>query len=261
MTFPKDKSIVTVAQPNRVGQPEVKFRPDDFDTAVFDKGYELIHESAVPCPCRVEGTQGAKSTCKNCGGIGWVFINPVRTRMLLQSLNLNTQYKLWGQEQPGTVMITTRKETELGFMDRLTISDSLSQHKQVLFPLLRDTSLIALTIYPIISIIDLFLYESDTLPLKRLTPGIDYSFDYNVITLNDSYKTLSSPSMSVRYRHNVQYHVTEMMKDVRNTYIFDSTGKDLNSRFPLHAMGRRAHNVLDIENREGDRLLDNSYNL
>jgi len=256
----KNKTILTVTDPGRIGNPDVKLRPDDFDFIVFDKGLEVLWEKAVPCPCRVKGSQGSRSTCKNCGGIGWVFINPVRTRMVLQSMDLKTQYKIYGQENSGTVMVTARKGVNLSFMDRLTVIDSESLFKQVLYPVKNDVGrYVGTTIYPLISIESLFLYEGDSVKLRRLVEGVDFSKDYNVITLNSSYDSLTNPSLSVTYTHNIQYMIVENIRDVRNTYVYDSTGHDQMAKMPVHVLGRRPHYVLDIENLNGDRLFDNSF--
>lgn len=260
MAKPDEKSIITVTPPSRLGQPDIKFKEGDFDFAVFDKGLELIWEKAVPCPCKVKGSQGGLSTCKNCGGIGWVFVNPTRTRMMVQSLDLKTQFKVWGSENPGTVMITPRREVQVSFMDRLTISDTETIFKQVLYPVKNtDGNYIGVTIYPLVTIQSLFLFQSPILALRKLVEGIDYTFSYNVITLGEEFSSLTSVALTVIYTHNIQYHIIESLKDVRNTYTFDSVGKDLLTKMPVYALGRRVHQVLDIENLTGTRLFDNSF--
>jgi len=258
----KNKSILTETGPSRLSQPDIKFRPDDFDFAVFDKGLEVVWEKAVPCPCKTKGTQAALSACKNCGGIGWVFINPISTRMMVQALGIKAQFKIWGEESPGTVAITTRNDVKLSYMDRLIVTDSETLFKQVLYPVKNPSgNYIGITVYPLISIESLFLFQFSNQKLKRLVEDTDYTFDYNVITLSSAYSSLGSVNLSVNYTHNIQYHVIENMKDVRNSYVFDPTGKDLLAKLPIHALGRRAHNVLDVENIQGDRLFDNSFTI
>lgn len=101
------------------GVPRVDFLYPDFDALVDNKGYEVIWERAIPCPCskRVQH----QSTCRNCGGSGWVFINPTRIKAVCQSLNKNTRYKDWSVEMLGTAAITVKSMFHLNFMDKIMI--------------------------------------------------------------------------------------------------------------------------------------------
>ena len=73
-----NRNILDSPQQNLYGQPQVAFRPQDFNAAIWSHGYDVICEQAVRCPC--QGDSGApKPDCQNCHGFGYFFINPTRT--------------------------------------------------------------------------------------------------------------------------------------------------------------------------------------
>lgn len=119
-------SIRQSTPPNLIGQPDNKlFRKNDFDSLIWLKGYSVIIEQAIACPCR--GKSGsALPTCQNCLGLGWVFVNPVETKALITSINVNTKFKEWSPELTGTVQITVRDEDRLSFFDKVTFKTRTS---------------------------------------------------------------------------------------------------------------------------------------
>lgn len=257
----KNNIVTTSIPPNLIGQADVQFRGDDFDALVYSKGYAVIHEAAVPCPCKSQSNGSPLSNCQNCYGTGWVLFNPNKTRMVLQSLNLRTKYNEWSKDNIGTVTITSRNVDKISYMDRLTVEDSNSLFSQILYPKVYSNTLFAFTIYDILSIEELFLFREPNLPLERLSLETDYSFEKNKIILNDSFRDIENLTISVRYHHNLQYHVLELTKETRRSYISnaDTKGKDQSIVLPFSGIARLSHYVLDSSNFEGNNIIDNSY--
>jgi hypothetical protein len=57
------------------------FNKSDFETLIQQKGRDVVLEKAILCGCKdKQGNQ--QSNCKNCGGAGFLFINPKETRMI-----------------------------------------------------------------------------------------------------------------------------------------------------------------------------------
>ena len=84
------RKIIEAPQQSLYGQPQVSFRPNDFNSVIWSHGYDIICEKAVRCPC--QGNSGAPlPNCQNCHGFGYFFINPRRTKALVTGLNRNTQ--------------------------------------------------------------------------------------------------------------------------------------------------------------------------
>lgn len=239
------------------GVPRVDFLYPDFDALVDNKGYEVIWERAIPCPCskRVQH----QSTCRNCGGSGWVFINPTRIKAVCQSLNKNTRYKDWSVEMLGTAAITVKSMFHLNFMDKITIENSISPRSEVLIAREWNGQLYAFTIYPILEVTDVFLFLGTSEPLRLLQKGIDYTFELNRIVFFPSSCVREGSSVSVTYEHKVQYNIIDLNHDIRNTFILDNKSRENNTNMPIAAIMRRVHNVIDAPNLTDDNLVNNSY--
>ena len=252
------KVIATQTAPTSMNLVRPDFNKDWFEQLVQEKGLDVIHESAVQCPCKVKGTKGNQSTCKNCGGTGWVFINSVKTKMILQSIDLKTNYKEWSMENLGTITITARSVDTLAYMDRISVINSNAIHSQIIYPVLAsDGKLFSFLNYFPTEVIDVFVFAGANEKLRRLEKT-EYSITSNKITFDDSLKTITDIKVSVRYKCNVQFHVIDLVREIRNSNVIEAGGEKLKN-FPLSAIGRRSHYVIDEPNYLGDYIFDNSY--
>ena len=261
----RNKTITRQQAPNLSGQPQVDFRKADFEAAIEQKGYRVYHEKSIKCPCG-DDTNGNHplSSCKNCGGSGYNFVNKIETRMILSSMNIDTKYKEWSNERIGTAAITARDVDRISYMDKITLADSMSEFSQILHPQIIEINsfdkLVAFTFYDIEEIEAVFLFEGAGQKLKLLKNITDYTYQYNRIVLDDQYSSLDNPTISVRYKHKPQFLVIDIPRDIMNSPIVNKeTGRLEEVALPLHAIGRRSHYVIDQENYLGNRIFDNSY--
>ncbi len=242
--------------PNTINHPRVDPEPDAFDVLVHQRGQDVIWESSLRCPCKLDG-RGNMPTCINCGGVGYLFINPVKTRMAIQSINLSTKTKEWSMEKTGTAAITTRNSELLGDMDKITLTASVSKISQVVIPVIFEKKWFAFVNYNIINIIEVFMFISDVKPLKKLDTK-DYSVDGNKVILN--MKLFKEDAViTVRYTHNVQYYVIDITRDVRQTMIDKGRGKEEVASLPVSGIGRRCHYVIKPDDFKSASVVDNSY--
>ena len=242
--------------------PTVDINKSELDGVVWNKGLDVVHETALQCACKSKNTNYL-SSCKNCGSTGWVFINPKKTKMVMHSMNLNTQFKEWSEERLGTASITALDTIELAFMDRITVSKGNSVFSESLFYRQADTDLFFYTVYDIKEIMYIALFDGVDNPFKRLILDMDYTFEKNVIRLDNKYydalKTDQDLSITIRYKHSPQFHVIDIPRDIFISTIRYDNNK--NVQLPIHAIGRRSHYVLTAENLSGTRLVDNSYDI
>ena len=175
--MPKEPiNIVQSQVPNLLGQAEVNFIKNDFDALIWKKGFRVIWEKSIRCPCKIESSDNLYS-CLNCGGSGYIFINPVETRMVLQGISNNTKYSNWSEETIGTVKITTRDIDKIGFMDRLTLIDSETMFSEVVYPKFTKEQLRVKSFYNIKRLFQVFRFDSDKKPLVLLIEGQDYTLN------------------------------------------------------------------------------------
>lgn len=259
-----DKPITVQSTPNLSGKANVALDVSDFEAIVGAKGVKVWHDHSIKCPCSSKEGVSPQSTCKNCGGCGWLYVNRTETRMVVQSMNVDTKLKEWSEERLGIAKITARPIDRLTFMDRITLLDSESQHSEVIF--LKEqpgvsTLLYGTLRYDPIEIYSVFLYVSDSVVHTLLVEGTDYAVVRNQIRLLQiNIGDIPTPTISVRYKHRAEYTVLDLPRDIMvSPTKAKCTKKDLETQFPISAVARRSHYMTDRNDFENDNLLDNSF--
>jgi len=240
-----------------------QFGKSDFEATIRDKGYNVLFERAILCPCKDDITAEALTTCRNCGGSRYIFGTPLLTTMLFTSITseqkmTDAALNRWSSLETGSMNITAMSRDKFTYMDRITILDATSIHCQVLYIKQSDdnSSFFAFTIYNIISIEYIAAFVDLNTPLRRLVLGVDYTFEYNVITfINPG----AIKSVTIRYRHNPVYHIMHMLRDAMTS----TNGKSpslTKIELPVYGIGSRAHIIDDAENLTNTRVLENRTN-
>lgn len=252
------KQVNIQQAPNTIGQPTVHFNKNDFEGTIWAQGYDIIIERAIKCPCKSKGTDNL-SNCQNCGGSGWVFINPVQTKAIIHSQNQTTKYKEWSEEQVGNANITVRDIDRLGFMDRITLLRGESIHTQTAYPVNYRNKLFSFLDYKPRYVYEVFMFHKHNEKLVLLSDESDYTIDDHKIILNNKFNNLENLTLSLRYIHSPQYHIIDVRRDVMVSTTYAVGEGKKKQQMPISAIGRRAHYVLDKQNFNNDYILDNSY--
>jgi hypothetical protein len=252
------KTIISQTPASTVGKPRVDFNLSDFDAAIQTKGYDVIIEKAFKCACNTRSNTSALTDCQNCGGVQYVFVNPTQTRVIMHSMNNNTEHKDWTEAKIGTVSVTTREVDKLGFMDKITVLDGSTAYQERLYPSTVDGTTYSYSLYPVVEVEAMFLFVNSATQLTKLEVNTDYTISNNVVTFVNA--SLDGSTVTIRYRHRPVYYVIDIPRDTMNSPIRSkTTGKNEDITFPIHGIARRSHYVLDEENLAGTRLLDNSF--
>jgi len=255
------KTVIPTSAPLGSSNPQVDFKKDSFEGLIWQKGHKVIKESALKCSC-VSPSVNQQSNCKNCGGTGWIFINPTETRMMSHSINLSTKYKQWSETNVGTVSLTCLSQDELGFMDRITILDGNSIYSQVCFLKRYNGVFYFNTVYPIKQIKYIGVFRDTQQKLTPLVYGVDYTYTENKIifltaaNFTDTSAQQLDCSITIRYQHAPQYHVLDLPRETIQFFLRGENEKLVD--LPIHGIARRVHYVLDQQNFDNTRLLDNS---
>ena len=259
-------SIVQATPPNSFGIPKTEFKKEYFDSAIWEKGYDVTIEKAFKCPCMTIDNS-ALPTCQNCLGTGYNFINPIKTKAFLHSINFSDHIKSWSEELLGTVSVTVRNVERLSFMDRITIINSAIIDNKVIFSEAKTirgdigNEFVFLSYRPI-DIIGIYLFNNSTTKLILLTED-NYSISTAnpyVINFNYDFSTILDFNgvCSVVFLHEITYHVLDLPHDIRNSFIVGYTGKEQQILMPINAIARKANNIMSLSNKNGLGLLDNS---
>lgn len=202
------KQVEILASPDLLQKPRVDFRGDDFNAINWTKGYDVIVEQAVKCPCKSKDNDQL-SICQNCLGVGWVFINNTQDRAILTSVNFDTQYKEWSELKIGTANITLQRRSYLAYMDRITVVDSQVVQSEVIYPQIFGANYFAYTIYSIDDIVEVFAFLGPTEALQLMVEDTDYTVERNKILLTYSTAADVTTLKAVTgYQANDKYSIT-----------------------------------------------------
>lgn len=247
--------IIQAPIPSNFTGTHVQFDKNEFDKFIWDKGraYEVFWDKAIKCPCKIKASDNL-SSCLNCGGSGWVYINRTQTRMLLQGMNYQTQHKDWSETNIGTIKITARDIDRVSFMDKITLIEAETVFSEIAYPILHNETLYIQPFYEIKELMDIYAFVSDKEPLKRLITNVDYEIINSKVIISNKLRNVPNYRVSLRYTHRPQYNVIDLTRDV--AHFEDKDGSNVN--FPIGAVGRRSHYVMDVNNYSGSILFDNS---
>ncbi len=254
-----DKTIIQRPQTSTPALPSA-FVKDDFDALLGGRGYKVIHEKAYLCPCKAKESDH-RSTCKNCGGTGWIFANPTETRMVITGIMMDDKLKEgplkdWGMIDKGACKVTANNVDKLNYMDRIRNIDATGEFSQLVYPKRTDdgTQLFAFTKYDIKDIDFVGRYVGDDQILQKLEEGDDFTYSNNVVYFNP---TMYDPNLciTIRFVYHPEFHIAEVLRESMTSYN-EAKQKLI---LPVHAVAMRAHLVPDVENFDGDRILNNSW--
>lgn len=245
---------------NQINATRADFNRPDFTTLIEQKGRNVTIETALACPCKSKNTN-QQSNCKNCGGTGFVFINPRFTRLVLQGMSAKEEFLSNGATMTvtGDLKVTANDNEELTWMDRITVLDSRAIFNEVLFFKTRGTDVFAFSSYNIKEIKYAGYFTGTDQPFQRLTLGTDYTFQGNIIRLvNPAIIAVQGEiSVTFRYVHAPQYLMVDMKRESMETFVMEENEKMVH--LPISGTARRQHYILGAPNLNGDNILNNSY--
>lgn len=267
------KSIITdkitfFQTPPSIVNPKVGWDVERFEKLIQSQGYDAFIDRALRCPCVDKATGQALSTCRNCLGRGWFFVDRHETRVIAQYMDNKKRYENWGEVNRGTASITTKGIDKLGFMDRIILTQLESYYSEILNPIIFDNELIAYPVYEPLFVTNIFLFVGDSTKLEPI-PEDMYKIDKNKIVFDQSLLSIipvedvnqNQPNMSVtiRYSHFPVYHVIdanrELMK-VRESRFCSYDDESLR-QMPINVLARKAHYIFDAQ-KFGEESFENT---
>lgn len=244
---------------------------NNFETLIQTQGYDAFIDRALRCPCVDKATGQALSTCKNCLGRGWFFIDRTETRLIAQHMDSKKRYENWSEVNRGTASITTKGIDKLGFMDRVILMQLEEFYSEIIRPIFYQGEIIAYPIYEPLEITNMFLFSSDDEKLVPIMPD-EYTVDKNKIVfslgiqdkiaisdMNIKAKSEIPISISIRYSHYPVYHVIDINRElmkVRESK-FCSFDDEKLRQMPINVLARKAHYIFDAQ-KFGEESFENA---
>lgn len=112
--------------------PRTDISPNMYDNLIKQKGYRLIWEQALFCPCMNLESGQPDYECKSCYGRGYKYIRPKRIRALVTSINGRKDQHRIGLEEVGGAYLTPSSSDNVGFRDRFIFVDFTTKFSEVL---------------------------------------------------------------------------------------------------------------------------------
>jgi hypothetical protein len=256
-------SIRSQTPPDLVHRPTVDFDVNAFDALLWNKGYNILHEESRVCPCRSRESGSALSTCENCRGFGFFFLNPIKTKAIVTNINQNPKYNEWSVENAGTIYASMLFANILAEYDRITFTDVVTKWSENLKVRTVDGQQFIFLTYKPHEILDIFVLATAREPLIKLTAGTDYEIsstnDY-IVLLNFVPLTGFNSTIAITYLCHSQYHIIDLPHALRASTLINTSGQNEKVDLPVQAVLRRAHLVLGGSDAEGGiQTIDNSY--
>lgn len=236
------KNILSSPGPNLTGVASPEFFKNEFDGAIWLKGYSVTLERALRCPCHAP--DAPLIDCQNCSGTGYFYINPIKTLGLITSINQNNQYKNWTEALLGTISITVRDvdKPNLGYFDRVTIKKEYSYYSECLSLRKNATNTFVFTTYKPIEIIAIHLFVDSNQKLLKLSKNDYYINPDNPYCIIFNEDISQEQIASVYYKHELEYHILDLPHEVRASWVKDKKTGELNRiELPVQAVARRSH--------------------
>lgn len=254
----------TQPPPPLIGQPNVPlFKKESFDAVIWNKGYEIILEQAIACPCR--GKSGSpRQMCNNCLGIGWVFVNPLSTRAIITSINKDTKFKPWSPELTGTISVTLMDENKISFMDKVTFKSrysTLSEVREMIYDQTEE-AYFCFTSYKINKINSIFIFKSDTEKLIKVSPDLYTIKDNrNIIEFDTDFDPAEpfNHVISIDYEYEVSYNIIDIPHDFRSAFLINENGVNVEHNLPVQGIARRTHHLIGESYKFVSEKLNNDY--
>ena len=112
--------------------PRVDFSEDVHDQLITEQGYRVNWSKALRCPCQDVRTNQPDPTCAlNCQ-LGWLYFDVAEVRGVISQIQRTRQGQIFTEFDRGTAMITVLSTTQLGWMDRLVMIESLSRFTELI---------------------------------------------------------------------------------------------------------------------------------
>lgn len=225
-----------------------------FESLIWTVGSNAVIEKAVQCPCKEKGGEN-NTLCQNCLGSGWVFVNPVKTMVLAHGIRQEERLQMFGKDAETVMKFTVSDRDRVATMDRVTMTDAIVVHSEILQMPLRKGGQWAYLDYVPKKITEIYAFEGINRKLAKIDAS-EYVLNGNRISFNE-YKTYES--VSIRYEHNPQYNAIYGHREamVHPSYIGTSLDTKKN-QFPTHFYGQKSNYVLDYSKYGKGYIIDNS---
>lgn len=105
-------------------QARVQFLENEFVRVIRQHGKFVVWRKAMLCPCMSHETEQARLACPDCGGGGYIYVDPLQIRAFMAAFDKKTSiYEKYGLWQEGATQISVEPQHRIGYRDSLELLD------------------------------------------------------------------------------------------------------------------------------------------
>jgi hypothetical protein len=230
-----DPSIAGEWNPGLNSQ-HVDFDRDAFTRFIADKGYDVCWEKAVLCPNVTGNGLSPRDHVIGCpvcsSGNGFVYVDPIKTSMLMQGIKLSQSFYAYGRWDMGNMLVTAEPEYALDYFDRLTLMNGIARFTQRITRV-PGTPSDVFKYSPLC--VDYVGWVDRTGALVKFQQGVDFTItaDESGITWGGASQPDTGSIYSVGYTYRPRYVVLDLVHHHR-----DSTIDGKHYMFPVQAVAK-----------------------
>ena len=220
----------------RLDDNVVDFDRDAFTRFIADKGYDVTWEKAVLCPNVPDDGLAPRDHAINCTvcdhGLGFIYVDPIETKMLMQGFKLNQSFYAFGRWDAGNQLVTAEPEYRIGPWDRLTLGNGVARFTQRLTRQ-KGTTVDRLKYDPLCVEYVGWVDRSGAL----VTFAIDDAFQISADGTSIEWLTDAQPDAGARYSVAYEYRPRYVVQDLVHHHR-DSTIRGVHYQFPVQAVAK-----------------------
>jgi hypothetical protein len=214
----------------------VDFDRDAFTRFIADKGYDVTWEKAVLCPNTPGNGLAPGDHAINCTvcdhGLGFIYIDPIETKMLMQGFKLNQSFYAFGRWDAGNQLVTAEPEFRIGPWDRLTLGNGVGRFTQRITRQ-SGTTLDKLKYSPLCVVYVGWVDRSGALVTFTADEEFQVSADGGSLEWISDAQPDAGARYSILYDYRPRYVVQDLVHHHR-----DSTIKGVHYQFPVQAVAK-----------------------
>ena len=190
----------------------LEYTYDRLTKMVDDRGVNVLWEKSYFCTCRNKMTNAPDPSCKYCHGRGIAYLQPEKTKLMIQKQKMDEQNSYYGLFSSGTAVATSYPNTLITFRDRITVPDVIISNS-LLFDVNRYRVDNGFWMPYDVKSITLAVTEGN----QRLVEDVDYSYvpGTNIIY---PFENLIGKNVSLNVNSLLRYMVADLLKESRYQY-------------------------------------------
>ena len=176
----------------------------------------VLHRRALKCPCSVNERGTSRSSCKNCRGCGYAFVNERTRYVIIRNLQLTEKFMSGGNHDSGDCMITAEADVDWGLEDIVFFPCGVSEVTTEAIKFIREGDYwVGYTHYPLVEVEYLGEWQSEDKPYIPISSD-NYSTEADAYTirLSGNYSERTEVVCTIKYQYRPAFQIESFARSM-----------------------------------------------